>query len=65
LFSLLTEDDLGGVCSMDGSLLQILVGKPEGRDNLRNPRHRQNDNIKIHFWGEGYEMWSGFIGHKI
>jgi len=34
---------------MDGSLLQILVGKPEGRDNLRRPSHRQNDNIKIHF----------------
>jgi len=40
---------MDGVCSMDGSLLHILVQNPEGRDNLRRPRHRQNDNMKMNF----------------
>jgi hypothetical protein len=50
LFPLITEDDWDVVSSMNRSLLQILVGKPEGRGNLRRPRHRQqNDNMKMYF----------------
>jgi hypothetical protein len=37
------EDEVGGACSMHGmggSLHNVLVGKPEGKEPLIRPRHR-------------------------
>jgi hypothetical protein len=33
---------------------RILVGKPEGKRSLGRPRHRWEDNIKIHFRDIGF-----------
>jgi hypothetical protein len=41
---------MGGACSTNGekrNVYSLLVGKPEGKRPLGNPRHRWMDNIKM------------------
>jgi hypothetical protein len=37
---------------------RVLVGKPEGKRPLGRPRHRWQDNIKMHLgmWGHGLDQ---------
>jgi len=51
---------MGGACSTYGGekrrgVYRVLVGKPEGKRLLGRPRHRWEDNIKMHLqeigWG--------------
>jgi len=39
--------------------LRVLVGKPEGMRPLGRPRHRWEDNIKMHFQEVGCGAWTG------
>jgi hypothetical protein len=43
----------------------ILVGRPEGRRPLGNPRRRWEDNIKTNLREIGFGDWIGFIGLRI
>jgi hypothetical protein len=41
---------MGGACSTyeeNRGACRILVGRPEGRQRLRRPRHRTEDNVKM------------------
>jgi len=46
----LTENEMGGACSMYGErrgIYRVLVGKPEGERPLWRTWHRWEDNIKM------------------
>jgi hypothetical protein len=55
----------GHVARMDKrrGIFGVLVGKPEGKRQLRRPRRRLEDNIKMDFqvmvWGVG--AWTGLM----
>jgi hypothetical protein len=34
---------------------RVLVGRPEGKESLGRPRHRQEDNIKMDLWEIGID----------
>ena len=40
-------------------LYRVLVGKLEGKRPLGRPRHRWEDNIKMHLQEVGYGLWTG------
>jgi hypothetical protein len=44
------KDEVGGACSLNGekrNAYRLLVGKPQGRRPLGEPRRRWVDNIKM------------------
>ena len=41
------------------SMYRILVGKPEGKSPLGQPRHRWENNIKMDLQEEGCGAWTG------
>jgi len=43
---------------MGRGILRVLVGKPEGRRPLGRPRHRWEDNTKMHFQKVGCGAWT-------
>jgi len=43
---------------------RVLVGKPEGKTQLKRPRHRREDNIKNGSLGSGMRAWTGLIWHR-
>jgi hypothetical protein len=53
------DNETSGACSTFGEMrgaYRVLVGKPEGKRQLRRPRHRWEDNIKMDLqvvgWGD-------------
>jgi hypothetical protein len=56
-----------GACSTYGGerrgIYRVLVGKPEGKRPLERPRHRWEDNIKMHLrkWDVGVQTGSGWL----
>jgi hypothetical protein len=56
---------MGRACSTHGEKrneYRILVRKPEGKRQLRRPRHKREGNVKIY----STEIeWSGFISLRI
>jgi hypothetical protein len=44
---------------------RVLVGKPEGKRQLRKPRLKLEDNIKIDLQEVGLGAWTGFIWLRI
>jgi len=55
---------MGGACSTCGERVvayRVSVGKPEGKRQLRRPRHRWEDNIKMAVQEAGWMAWTGLI----
>jgi len=49
---------MGGTCSAYGEMknaYKILVGKPDGKRQLRRPRHKWEDNIRMDLPERGWE----------
>jgi hypothetical protein len=44
---------------------RVLVGKPEGKEQLGRPRNRLEDNIKMNHQGWGWRAWTGLIWLRI
>jgi len=62
------EKEVGGACSAYGDrrdVYRILVGKPQGKRPLGKPRHRWEDNIKIHRQEVGWKARTGLIWTRI
>jgi hypothetical protein len=58
------ENDRGGACSTngsDGNAYNILVGKPEGKDNLEDLRVDGKVILKWTLRKLGGKMWTGCI----
>ena len=49
----------GNVAQRGRGILRVLVGDPEGKRPLRRPRHRWEDNIKMHLQKVGSGAWIG------
>jgi hypothetical protein len=43
-------------CGRDDNAYKILIGKPEGKRSLGRPRHRREDNIRLHVGKIGWEV---------
>ena len=48
----------GNVAHRGRGILRVLVGDPEGKRPLRRPRHRWEDNIKMHLQKVGSGAWT-------
>jgi hypothetical protein len=48
-----------------GGVYSVLVGKPEGKRMLRRPKHRWEDNVKIHLEEVGWGARTGLMWLKI
>jgi hypothetical protein len=51
LGDIIEKNEIGGACSMNGArrgVYRALVGKPGGKRSQGRPRHRWEDNIKMH-----------------
>jgi hypothetical protein len=46
-------------------VLEVLVGKPEGKSPLEKPRRRWKDGIKMDLREIGWGVWSGFTWLRI
>jgi len=58
------KNEMGGVCSPYGErrgAYRVLVGKLEGKRSLGRPRHRWEDNIKMHLQDVEWGAWTGSI----
>jgi hypothetical protein len=44
---------------------KVLMEKPEGKRPLGRPRHRREDNIKMHLQEAGCGVWTGLIWLRI
>jgi hypothetical protein len=47
------------------NVYRVLVGKPEGKRQLRRPTHRWENNIKADLQEVGCGVWTGLIWLRI
>jgi hypothetical protein len=59
---------MGGLYSTKGekrNAYRLLVGKPEGKRQLRMPRRRWVDNIRMDLGEVGWVIWTGLVWLRI
>jgi hypothetical protein len=57
---------MGGASSAyGGGAYRVLVGKPEGKKQLRRPRRRWENNIKMDFWKWYFGVCTGLSYLKV
>jgi len=64
LLDQIKKNDMGGICSTYGKrkgTYRNLVGKPDGKSQLRRTRRGWEDNIKWVFRKWNVEVWTGLI----
>ena len=62
------KNEVGGACSSyveRRGVYRLLVGKPEGKRQLRRPRHRWKDNIKMYLQEAEWGLWTGSCCFRI
>ena len=60
------KTEMGGVCRMYGEKRCLYrVGASEGKRQLRRPRHRWEDKIKMDLQDVGWRSWIGMIWLRI